>query len=504
MALATGTRLGRYEIRGPLGAGGMGEVYRARDERLDRDVAIKILPAAVAADPDRLARFEREAKIVAALSHPNVLAVYDAGTEQETTFVVMELLEGETLRERLAGGPLSNRRAVDMAVQIARGLTAAHAKGLVHRDLKPENVFVVADGHVKILDVGLAKVADAPGDGAATSTHLPAMTDPGTVLGTVGYMSPEQVRGQAVDARTDLFAFGAVFYEMLTGERAFKRETAAETLTAILREDPPDLPTSLTAQAPALDRIIKHCLEKSPTERFQSARDVAFALEALSGSSGTTSVAATVDAQAPARVTSRKAPLALAAGVVALAGIGAWLTGLVHFGRNTATGAALSGVTYHPLTFDEGFVFAARFARDGRTVAYSADWENQPRDLFVTSLVTYDRGSDAMQPLPNPRVSPAGDRLAYFACQDDGCTVRIADRSGKTLAESRRYADWWGLAWSSSGDEVWFAVSQTNGRQCTVYALNLAGEERLVFHAPGAFTIHDVSSEGRLLAAYTP
>src|SRR6187431_479863 len=230
MSLAPGTHLGRYEIVSPLGAGGMGEVYRARDSRLDRDVAIKILPESVARDPERLARFEREAKAVAALSHPNILALHDAGTEDGTTFAVMELLDGETLRDRLASGPLPVRRAIDTAVQVARGLAAAHAKGLVHRDLKPENVFLVADGQVKILDFGLAKAAD-PGDSSATATHAPAMTDPGTVIGTVGYMAPEQVRGHAVDARTDLFALGSVFYEMLTGQRAFRRDTAAETMT---------------------------------------------------------------------------------------------------------------------------------------------------------------------------------------------------------------------------------------------------------------------------------
>ena len=281
-----GKRLGRYDILSPLGAGGMGEVYRARDTRLDREVAIKILPASVASDPDRLARFDREASAVAALSHPNILALHDAGTEDGITFAVMELLEGQTLRERLTSGrhrrphARSTRRSRSRAAS-----TAAHAKGLVHRDLKPENVFLVADGQVKILDFGLAKTAGGDSRIGATVTQA-AMTDPGTVLGTVGYMAPEQVRGQAIDARADLFALGAVLYEMVAGERAFRRDTAAETMTAILREDPPDLPAPHVAQAPALDRIIRHCLEKNPAERFQSARDVAFALEAMTGSSG--------------------------------------------------------------------------------------------------------------------------------------------------------------------------------------------------------------------------
>ena len=282
MPLHPGHRLGRYEVIAPLGAGGMGEVYRARDTRLERDVAIKILPESVARDPDRLARFDRETKSVAALSHPNILALHDAGTENGTSFAVMELLEGETLRARIAQGPLSVRRSVDIAIQIARGLAAAHAKGLVHRDLKPDNVFLVADGQVKILDFGLAKAAapSLPSDADATATDV-AMTDPGTVLGTVGYMAPEQVRGHAVDGRSDLFALGALLFEMLTAQRAFRRETAAETLTAILREDPPDLPASTLAQDPALDHVVRHCLEKNVSERCQSARDVVFALEAL-------------------------------------------------------------------------------------------------------------------------------------------------------------------------------------------------------------------------------
>jgi TolB-like protein len=260
----------------------MGEVYRARDTRLERDVAVKLLPESVARDPDRLARFDREAKSVAALSHPNILALHDAGTDNGMSFVVMELLEGETLRARIARGPLSIRRSVDTAIQIARGLAAAHAKGLVHRDLKPENVFLVADGHVKILDFGLAKAVApaAASDADATATDA-AMTDPGTVLGTVGYMAPEQVRGHAVDGRSDLFALGTLLFEMVTGERAFRRETPAETLTAILREDPPELPAATLAQAPALDHIIRHCLEKNASDRCQSARDVVFALEAM-------------------------------------------------------------------------------------------------------------------------------------------------------------------------------------------------------------------------------
>ena len=325
MALTVGTRLGPYEIVAAIGAGGMGEVYRARDTRLNRDVAIKVLPESFAADPDpstastgsgqadsagstgspqagspqagspqagsgssraksrdeRRARFEREAQAVAALSHPNILAIFDTGVNAGQLYVVTELLEGETLRDALQTGALPVRKAVDIAVQIAHGLAAAHDKHLVHRDLKPENVFLLEDGQVKILDFGLARQVVA---GTGATGTVAALTDPGTVMGTVGYMAPEQVRGQAVDARTDLFALGAVLYEMLSGQRAFRRDTTADTMFAIVKEDPPDLLTARADLSPDLDRIVRHCLEKNPNERFQTARDVAFALGGLSGS----------------------------------------------------------------------------------------------------------------------------------------------------------------------------------------------------------------------------
>ncbi len=268
----------------------MGEVYRARDTRLDRDVAIKVLAAAIALDPDRVARFDREAKAIAALSHPNILAVFDTGVHDGHPFVVTELLEGETLTGRLHAGPLPLRKAIDWGGQIARGLAAAHGKGVIHRDLKPDNLFITADGHAKILDFGLAKAvapaAQTDGPAGATMTAAP-ITDAGTVMGTAGYMSPEQVRGEPIDTRSDLFAFGAVLYEMLSGERAFRRDTTAETMTAILRDDPPDVSAARSHLSPGLDRIVHHCLEKQASERFQSARDVAFALDALSGSGAT-------------------------------------------------------------------------------------------------------------------------------------------------------------------------------------------------------------------------
>ena len=290
MTLAAGTRLGTYQILAAIGVGGMGEVYRARDSKLDRDVAIKVLPPSFAASPDAMARFEREAKSVAALSHPNILAIFDFGNEGGATYAVMELLEGETLRGRLETGPVPPPQALDFALQIGRGLAAAHEKGIVHRDLKPENIFVTRDGLIKILDFGLAKRVEPVSPDAATSGPTVDPTEPGTVMGTVGYMSPEQVRGLALDHRSDIFSFGAILYEMFSGRRAFRRETASDTMAAVMRDEPPDIAESGRAVPVALDHVVRHCLEKDRTNRFQTARDVVFALgetsSSFSGSSG--------------------------------------------------------------------------------------------------------------------------------------------------------------------------------------------------------------------------
>src|SRR5271169_4516751 len=268
MSLATGTRLGPYEILAPLGAGGMGEVYRARDPRLGREVAVKVLPAGCSSDPERLRRFEQEARATAALNHPNILALFDIGRQDDFPYIVSELLDGETLRARLAAGPLPARKAIEYALQIVRGLAAAHDHGIFHRDLKPENIFVTRDGHVKILDFGLAKLTSA--DAAQTAT-LNA-TAPGMAMGTAGYMSPEQVRGQAIDQRSDIFSLGVILYEMISGQRAFQGDSAIEAMNAILKEDPPPLADA------SFDRLIRHCMEKNPEERLQSARDLKFYL----------------------------------------------------------------------------------------------------------------------------------------------------------------------------------------------------------------------------------
>jgi serine/threonine protein kinase/Tol biopolymer transport system component len=314
MALAAGTILGQCEIRSPLGAGGMGEVYRAHDTRLNREVAIKVLPESVSSDPERLRRFEQEARAAAALNHPNILAVYQMATHEGVSYMVTELLEGETLRERLRRGAIPLRNAIDYGVQIARGLAAAHEKGIVHRDLKPENLFLTRDGRVKILDFGLAKLALPQSASSDEKTVTLQGTEPGVVMGTVGYMSPEQVRGQAADHRSDIFSFGTIFYEMLAGKQTFRRPTAAETMTAILNEDPPSIAQLAANTSPGLQRVVQRCLEKNPEQRFHSAHDLAFALEAMSDSAISSHAA-----NLPERKESARRRTAIAAAVVAAA-----------------------------------------------------------------------------------------------------------------------------------------------------------------------------------------
>ncbi|HEX7668013.1 MAG TPA: serine/threonine-protein kinase [Polyangiaceae bacterium] len=328
MPLPVGTRLGPYEILAPLGAGGMGEVYRARDSRLRREVAVKVLPDRLSGDREYRARFEREARAVAAISHPNILAIHDFGEEGGVFFLVTELLEGETVREKLLRERFSWRKAVEIGSATAEGLSAAHGKGIVHRDLKPENVFLTSAGLVKILDFGLARPSAVPSAEQTSAPTESVATEPGTALGTVGYMSPEQVSGQPADARSDIFSFGCLLYEMLTGRRAFGRASPGETMAAILRDQPPDPSKAERNLPPGLDRVVRRCLEKSPGERFQSANDLSFALRELLGSETWTAP------PAPSLV-SRRTVLLLAAAVTVLLGT---VTVLRLSGRAGGTG----------------------------------------------------------------------------------------------------------------------------------------------------------------------
>jgi eukaryotic-like serine/threonine-protein kinase len=342
MSLAAGTKLDSYEILALLGAGGMGEVYRARDLALKREVAIKVLPSFVSGDPERLSRFEQEAQAAAALNHPNILAVHHFGRFDGSHYLVSELLEGNTLRQLLQHGSLPVRKAIDYGVQIAHGLAAAHDRGIVHRDLKPENLFVAKDGHVKILDFGLAKLMHREPDPDGAATTVAHGTDPGMVMGTAGYMSPEQVRGETVDHRTDIFAFGAILYEMLTGRRAFQRSTSAETMTAVLNEDPPAISQTGGNIPPALQRVVNRCLEKNPEQRFHSASDLAFALDALSDSGASPAVAA----QAPSH---RRAGRTVVLSIGAVAAI--LLAAIAYFAiANRSSGPPLRISEYTQLT----------------------------------------------------------------------------------------------------------------------------------------------------------
>ena len=577
MPLTPGSRLGPYEVLSAIGAGGMGEVYRARDPRLNRDVAIKVLPATFSADADRLRRFEQEAKAAGVLNHPNITAVYDIGSHDGAPYVVQELLEGETLRAELAAGRFSVRKAIDYGLQIAQGLAAAHDKGIVHRDLKPENLFVTKEGRVKILDFGLAKLTQEGQSGSAT--NLPTVTpgtEPGVVMGTVGYMSPEQVKGKAADERSDIFSFGAILYEMLSGRRAFQADSAGETMAAILKEEPPDLSVTNQNISPGLERIVRHCLEKNPERRFQSSSDIAFALESLSGLPAVsgTSAAAVVGRPRRTRVRTAAAGLALlAAGLLA----GAWFAG----------GADRSLPTFKRLTFRRGFISNARFAPDGQTILYSADWDGGPSRIFSTRpegrestalplpsasllavssrgemailldpVIDYNlyfrRGTLAVVPLSGgsprevlrdvrladwgpdgkdlavvrqagarqrleyppgklvhestawivtPRVSPRGDRIAFFeGLPFNGYSLSVADSQGRKTVLGPLARDFWASVWSPDGNEIWFpAVITGAGVETPVMATDLHGRQRLLESGPTTLDLNDVSPDGRAL-----
>jgi Tol biopolymer transport system component len=443
MALSSGTKLGPYEIQAPLGAGGMGEVYRARDARLGRDVAIKVLPEALAKDADRLRRFEQEARAVAALNHPNILGIHDVGAHNGAPFLVTECLEGQTLREKLKSGPLPVRLASEYALGIAQGLAAAHEKGIVHRDLKPENVFVTRDGRVKVLDFGLAKLVRPEETHETVVTLTSPGTLPGMVMGTVGYMSPEQVRGEPSDARSDIFSFGAVLYEMLTGKRAFKRETSAETMSAILREEPPELNDTGWHGPLALQRILARCLEKNVERRFQSASDLAFAIESLSA----TSIAKSVP-----QPRSRRAWMPWAIAAALLVGTAVWE--MVR--PEAAPPNPLEKARFTRVTDFESV--EAAISPDGRFVAFISDHDG-PFDVWLSQvgtgrLVNLTQGKAGPLPGPLRSVGFSGDGSEiWLGGGDVGMRLRLMPLTGGTprnfLGEETA-----NLAWSPDGERV--------------------------------------------------
>jgi serine/threonine protein kinase len=435
--LGAGSRIGAYEVLQPIGSGGMGEVYRARDPRLKREVAIKVLPQFFSADTDRLRRFEQEAQAAGSLNHPAILSVYELGSHDGAPYIVTELLEGETLRSRIAAGALPLRKAIEYGIQIARGLSAAHEKGIVHRDLKPENVFVTRDGRVKILDFGLAKLTEPEVGGAQTNLPTAGSTEPGVVLGTLGYMSPEQLRGKPADRRSDLFSLGAILYEMVSGQRAFRGETAADTITAILTKEPPDLSVTSREVPPGLDRIIRHCLEKNPEERFESARDVAFDLEALSG------VSIPQPAVPSAHPRPRSGSRVLLVALVAAAAI----LGYAAAARRSAPSPAV----YRQVTFRRGTVWSARFGPDGKSILYSASWDGKPSEVFLGSLESPESRAIGLPGASLFAVSPSGDAAVSLDMRIAGefvnrgtlaRTSAIGGAAPRQILDDVQFADW--------------------------------------------------------------
>jgi serine/threonine protein kinase len=428
--------IGHYRVVEKIGSGAMGEVFRARDERLGRDVALKLIRPASSDNPDHLRRFEFEARAAAALNHPNIVAVYDVGVSDGSPYIVCELPEGETLRQRLEAGALPVRVAADYALQIAQGLIAAHDRRIVHRDLKPENLFVTSDARVKILDFGVAKLQASPSESGRSVEELTTVTKSGSVIGTVAYMSPEQLRGKAVDHRSDIFSLGAILYEMLAGRRAFRGETEVDTITAVLREDPPDINPGQSGIPESFQQIVRHCLEKDPENRFQSARDLAFALDTLSNAS---SRRPTYYGAGPS--STRYVPWAIA-GVLLMA----TLLLLARQWRQQ-----IISPTYQRLTYEEGTVYSARFAPDYRSVVYAAAWNGKPIQLFSTvanSMLSQPLNVDdanllAVSSSGELALSIGGAHRAHLETEG-GILARtpLAGGSPREVLEDVSWADW--------------------------------------------------------------
>ena len=448
-SITPGTRLGPFEIVAPIGAGGMGEVWRARDTRIGRDVAIKIIPAAFALDADRLRRFEQEVRAAGTLNHPNLITIYDFNGEGGTPYVAMELLEGETLRQKITlnGAPvrLSVRKSIEYSVQIANGLAAAHHQGIVHRDLKPENIFITRDGRAKILDFGLAKLRSGKDDGDTKARTAELGTSPGSVVGTAGYMSPEQVRGDLVDHRSDIFAFGAILYEMLSGRRAFKGDSSVETMNAVLKEEPPELSLAEPSIPPAIDSVVRHCLEKNREERFQSAKDLAFDLERISSTSGSS----------PAFTASRgRRRWLVPAIVVAVAVVATWIGWQIgHRSPATAINTAPAARTFTLLTNQSGVEDFPSLAPDGKTLVYVSRASGNA-DIYLKRVdgrnainLTKDSAADDTM----PAFSPDGSQIAFRSSREGG-GIFVMGATGESVRRLTNFG--FNPSWSPDGSKI--------------------------------------------------
>ena len=486
-----GRSLGQYRVTASIGVGGMGEVYRATDIRLGRDVAIKVLPAATAADPGRRQRFEQEARAASALNHPNILTVYDIGEADGTTYIAMELVEGKTLRELLASSePIPTKKLLDVAVQAAEGLAKAHAAGIVHRDLKPENLMVSKDGYVKILDFGLAKLTETASQDASALPTVMGATEPGTVMGTTGYMSPEQASGQPVDFRSDQFTLGAILYEMATGRRAFQRKTGAETLVAIMREEPESL-SQLAPKAPAPIRwIVERLLAKDPEERYASTKDLARDLASVRDHLSETSASGALEPAERARPRRRGWLLPAAAALAAGLAAGFLLRGLT----NAKPGVP---VELTQLTYSRGSIMSARFAPDAQTVVYAAAWEGLPLDIFTTRLGSAESRSLGLAGAGLLAISSTGElavslnRHFMFGFETAGTLARVALAGGapREVLENVEDADW-------SPDGKSLAVARHVGNRNRLdYPIG-----KVLYNAPGWLSNVRVSPDGRLVA----